>query len=1254
MKRTISMILALVMLAVWLPVSTEAEQAVGNPHAGKVISILGDSISTYANYSNGTAAENTNSTIGTGAVYYPRSGFDVTAESTWWHRTAQKLGMEILVNNSWSGSCLLNERYGTVGAYVDRCVQLHDDTGVNAGQKPDVIAIFLGTNDYYTYPGTLGSFEAIDFDALIQKGEAGYVYAEPVTSLEAYAIILHKISQAYSEAQVYCFTLLPRVNSSSQPTAFNEDICQLAQYFGVYTVDLNNCGILSDSTAFYKLMGDSLHPDDPGMEAIANAFVSALLKNSGLDTYDVSFQLEGAVAMEGAARTVVAGDAFETVLEALNASNPLDVTVTMNGVDISEDSVSGNRVTVPSVTGNITITAEPGQRAPMNFRWETQENALVSITGDGNTENALTMTHGTITDGVYAKTRFTMSQGISLRHDLPWCVEWKSSGTWTDTTDGALLFAEATASATADASYFYRRHKNDFFALGTYTGGKYHNYGVQLAGTGIDTTAEHVFRLENRIASDGSNMVYLLVDGEEVGPLNHHWIGGTDQKETSDWISGKDFTFSYMGTNPHTIGGCSIDYIQVWEAGKLSTYAGKVISILGDSISTFAGYIPVADGFNMEHLARYPQDDLLTDVNETWWMQVIDRLDAKLGINDSWRGATASGAAPVTTGTTGENASMANLTRIQNLGSNGTPDVILFYGGTNDLAHVSKVGTFEPSTAPTEADLTTKKWDNLADGYVNTILRLKYYYPDAQIVCLLPTYTTSYYSNEKLAQGNAVLASICEYYGVAYTDLRDCGITTGDLHDGIHPDAKGMDHITEAVLSVLDAHCNVTSGEHKVYSVSHRLKGATASLGHYKGIDAGAAFSEMLQGTDLTVTVTMGGQDITDACYSNGEIYIGAVTGDIVITAQASFSLEGRIQELPENHYGVNLWPVLKHDTDYYAADGWDVHPSGTVRSVTIPVAEGERIYASSFEAAPGNGGSLNGIRVTFFSENGVLVSMGAAAVYEEFSKNGCLRVPAEANAVSIPMWTDDDSWELYVRENDDADSGVHGEYLQPIPENSCCATNLWPLLNHDVQYYTANGWAVHSSGSVYSVTIPVEPGDKLWATSFQAAGSNGGTMNGIRLTWFGKTDVLESVSADKVYSEFADNGCLTAPEGTVAANVVMWTGNDSNELYILNREHIYENGTCALCGTRQTATFQILDTRCGCVETFTYEVGMTWKEWLNSKYNTGMGSCIAIWVSEGPDILGGNPYMDILVDGILAYDDEICAQDNIELVRYR
>ena len=107
-------------------------------------------------------------------------------------------------------------------------------------------------------------------------------------------------------------------------------------------------------------------------------------------------------------------------------------------------------------------------------------------------------------------------------------------------------------------------------------------------------------------------------------------------------------------------------------------------------------------------------------------------------------------------------------------------------------------------------------------------------------------------------------------------------------------------------------------------------------------------------------------------------------------------------------------------------------------------------------------------------------------------------------------------------------------------------------------------------------------------------------------------------------------------------------------EQELAGKGHHYENGVCTDCGIIHTSTFQILDTRCGCVETFTYEVGMTWKEWLNSGYNTGMGSAVAIWVSEGPDFLGYNSHMDIFVNGDpMDYNDVICEQDGLQLVRH-
>ena len=469
---------------------------------------------------------------------------------------------------------------------------------------------------------------------------------------------------------------------------------------------------------------------------------------------------------------------------------------------------------------------------------------------------------------------------------------------------------------------------------------------------------------------------------------------------------------------------------------ETNPYQGKVISIMGDSISTFAGYIPVADGFNLAHKTRYPQDNLLTDVNETWWMQVIKTLDAKLGINESWASSEVYNYIDEEVNSTsdGTKACMASITRIQNLGSNGTPDVILFFGGTNDITQSRPLGSFEPATAPTEVDLSSVKWDTVADAYVDAIMRMQYYYPDTQIVAMLPFYRNSQ-GTAKVDKYNDLFASICEHYGVTYVDLRCCGITNANLPDGTHPEANGMDYITDAVMEVLTAECKVTAGEHIVHSVTHNLNGATSSLGYYKGVSHGKSFTTTISGDDIIVTVTMGGVDITADCYTNGVISIASVTDDLVITA------EGR----PKT---------------------------------------------------------------------------------------------------------------------------VYADYLQALPDDLCANTNLWTTLKPINLYYRASsGWGLNATGLAHSITFSVSVGDQVWATSFQESGLNGGTKNGIALTWFDAEGVIETFTPEKTYAEFAKNGYLTAPEGAVAVNVVMWNGDTNSEVYILNRDHCYKNGVCSACG---------------------------------------------------------------------------------------
>ncbi len=1002
--------------------------------AGKTISILGASISTYSETSNGTAAQTTNSTIENNVHYYPNETVnDVTLNDTWWMQVCSDLGLRLLVNNSWSGSSLLHTRNGTVGAYVDRCVQLHDDTGTNAGEMPDIIGIQMGTNDFQYYKDTLGTAD-INYAALITKNEDGsYSYAAPETSLEAAAIVLHKISVRYPDAEVYYLNISQRVDDTDELIqSFNAELKQVVEHFGANIVDIYGSAITMDNFGTY--IGDGrVHPNKLGMDAYAEAFKQALVENTGYstDTHIVSLKLDGVAADYGDDKIVANGKDYTVKLTA-TAGMDLDVNVTMGKQDVTDTVYSNGTVTIDSVTADVTITAK-SVHTPKDYRWEFNGTDLVSVLGD----NVLTKNAGTTTNGVFSKTRYALKNSVVLLHDSPWVVEWKSEGTFKNTngSSGARVFTTTDVNSEYNARYIFKSANQWLVAMGEKDTKGSHNYGIALADHGIDGSAPHTYRLENHIADDGSNMIYLFVDGEKIGPMNNYYIGTTSQNTTSDWLSGKDFVFPYMGTDTHGFTNASIEYIRISERAHTYTngvctdcgaqhpamadYKGKVISILGGSTCTFDGYIPVADGFNLAHRPRYPQNNLLTDVNDTWWMQIINTLDAKLGINDSWAGSQVLNTLDNNSGDLGPDAAMASLTRIKNLGANGTPDVILFYGAMNDIGRAVALGAFNAETAPTQVDLIATKWNNLADAYVAAIMRMQHYYPDARIVAMLPGPTASYYTESERKAYCEVLKDICEHYGVLTVDLSSCGLTTADMPDGTHPNAKGMDYITAAVMETLLEEIKVERGENVVHSVVHELSGAKSSLSYYKGVSHGNTFTTTITGEDVTVNVNMGGVDITEQAYADGKIMISSVTDDVTITAKGAYNADGRLQKLPETYCkNTNLWTVLEPVNEYYTANGWG-NNSNSNYSVTFPVTAGDHIWATSFGAAGTNGYTANAVRITWFSDDGVLKSVDRATVYKEFADNGYVTAPEGAVAVNIPMVSNADTWEIYILNRD-------------------------------------------------------------------------------------------------------------------------------------------------------------------------------------------------------------------------------------------
>ena len=234
---------------------------------GKNVSILGDSITTFEGYSDNPKYNSTLSLTANIPFYKPSA---TEVDNTWWMRVVKDLNANLLVNNSCGGLCILRPD-GPDG--VKRADNLHCDTGSLRGTLPDVVFVYLGTNDVFV-KNEVGNFEDIRWDELVI--ENGKTYAEPKNVVEAYAIILHKIKTLYDNPDVFCLNVLE--NNSTSVTKINSEIAKVATYFDASLVDIANQSGITQKT-LSKFTMDTIHPNDDGMKLIAYTLEHAMIAN---------------------------------------------------------------------------------------------------------------------------------------------------------------------------------------------------------------------------------------------------------------------------------------------------------------------------------------------------------------------------------------------------------------------------------------------------------------------------------------------------------------------------------------------------------------------------------------------------------------------------------------------------------------------------------------------------------------------------------------------------------------------------------------------------------------------------------------------------------------------------------------------------------------------------------------------------------------------------------------------------------------
>lgn len=208
----------------------------------------------------------------------------------------------------------------------------------------------------------------------------------------------------------------------------------------------------------------------------------------------------------------------------------------------------------------------------------------------------------------------------------------------------------------------------------------------------------------------------------------------------------------------------------------------KLISVLGDSISTFQDYTPPSGVY---YAPTFGSVTGVGSAADCWWMQVIQALGGQLLCNDSWSGSTVSiqgGAMPA-----------CSPSRIRRLSKDGlTPNQILIYTGLNDVErHV-----------PPEV---------FGADYHSMLRRIQESYPEAQVTCgtLLAGYLGDSpfrqfaYFRARLEEYNQAIRAAAAAHGYQVADMAALGKEYASM-DGLHPNGQGMAQLAALWLESLE------------------------------------------------------------------------------------------------------------------------------------------------------------------------------------------------------------------------------------------------------------------------------------------------------------------------------------------------------------------------------------------------------------------------------------------------------------------
>lgn len=275
-------------------------------YAGKKISVIGDSISTFDGFTSNPSYNLTLSVNSQKTPYYPT--YDKTTSSytkTYWGRLLTELDMQLCVANAISGGFVSNSSSDAGDPFQDRAGQLHRDNGTKDNRaddtNPDVIVMYQGINDLDNGRSTGNLITELkrnngksDMQKVAEwfsdvlanyRGDGSWVNFDA-----AYALAIYNMIESYgSDVEIYCVTLVRNYSEKCNMVSinnYNRVIMAIAEYFGATVVDQN--GALSENTSdtFYTKTcydgGKFIHVNSAGHLALEHLIVKTMAEKNGL------------------------------------------------------------------------------------------------------------------------------------------------------------------------------------------------------------------------------------------------------------------------------------------------------------------------------------------------------------------------------------------------------------------------------------------------------------------------------------------------------------------------------------------------------------------------------------------------------------------------------------------------------------------------------------------------------------------------------------------------------------------------------------------------------------------------------------------------------------------------------------------------------------------------------------------------------------------------------------------------------------